>query len=114
MRVNLRWLYLGPLWSWIWGGLAWIWQHMGWGWHGYSTDKLHYTKVSGERQSIKAYCNQYGISRKAAKKGARKAKMWNIERVKLRRALTAAGKSKREPVLRERTDQNATGRGGRR
>ncbi len=78
--------------------LKWLWSHFGWGWHGHSIDKLFHQRSNYDRQALAAYCMEHKITRKAAKKGFRRAAMWRKNWANIRRARRDAYKAGREPI----------------
>lgn len=62
----------------------WLMSHWGWGWHGHDESKLKYKRISGHRQAVKDYCEEWGLTRKQAKKHTRRANAtkanWKKER----------------------------------
>ncbi|GAG77257.1 unnamed protein product [marine sediment metagenome] len=75
-----------------------MWDHFGWGHFGWNKDNFAKQRINPNRQEIKAYCKEYGLNRKAAKKGLRMAKMMRKNWVVLRKARYDAYKAGREPL----------------
>lgn len=76
----------------------WLWSHFGWGWHGWNIDKVSWRRINADRQALKAYCAEFGITRKAAKKGFRHAAMDRKNWANIRRARRDAYLAGREPI----------------
>ena len=66
--------------------LRWLWDHFGWGHFGHNIDKLFKQRLNPERLSLKAYCKEFGLTRKAAKKGFRRAAMDRKNWIAVRKA----------------------------
>jgi len=63
--------------------LRWLWDHWGWG---RNPSHFFYRRINPERQALGDYCKEHGLTRKAAKKGFRKAKMWRKNWAAIRKA----------------------------
>ncbi|KKM61139.1 hypothetical protein LCGC14_1534700 [marine sediment metagenome] len=66
--------------------LHWLWDHFGWGYFGWNKGNLPKQRINPSRQEIRAYCKEFGLTRKAAKKGLRRAKMWRKNWAAIRKA----------------------------
>jgi len=74
--------------------------HFGWGWYGHSIDKVHTgPRFNPQRRNISAYCREYGVSRKVAKKQQRAIKRGKKNRRDLQRASRDARKAGRPFTL---------------
>jgi len=75
--------------------LKWLWLHWGWGGYKWHPERYRVQIFNPDRQAIKAYCIEHGITRKQAIKGFRKAKMWRRNWTALRKARYDAHKAGR-------------------
>ena len=62
----------------------WLWDH--WGWGLYHDSRFFKRRLNPERQALADYCREFGLTRKAAKKGFRRAAMDRKNWIAIRKA----------------------------
>ena len=62
----------------------WLWTHWGWGLH--HDSRYFKQRINPGRQALDEYCKEFSLTRKAAKKGFRRAAMFRKNWTAIRKA----------------------------